>query len=97
MKKLTININSQVVEHERVVITSLPLSCMQLGLGIINSSRKKVRCVRWRDKGICRYVLIGSQRGKILPVIREFRKIRQITEKEKKKMMNYIEQRKNLL
>lgn len=75
------------VELERPLITQVPINSMEIGLGYTNATRKYVRCVRWREMGICKYILIGFDRGRVLNVIRNFRKIRELTPKEKQKVM----------
>lgn len=74
---------------------------MLLGIAYISSDFAKketrpVRCVLWRMNGFPRYVLIGQERGKIIPVLRNFRRVRELTKKEQEKVIGYIEAREEL-
>lgn len=77
-------------------VTFVRMDTMLLGTAYISATAEKVRCVLWRMNGFPRYVLIGRERGKVLPVLRNFTRVRELTKKEQEKVINYIETREEL-
>lgn len=96
-QKIKINfIPTKVGTIMRVGVTKVRMDSMLLGTAYVSATAEKVRCVLWRMNGFPRYVLIGRERGKVLPVLRNFLPIRELTKKEEDKVINYIEVREAL-
>lgn len=77
-------------ELDRPLITSVPISSMQVGFAYTNATRKRHRVVRWREQGICKYILMGDERGRVLPFMRSFLKIRELRPKEKERILQAV-------
>lgn len=93
-RKININFSAKVTEPLRKGIPWLMYSGMQWGVAFTIGEMLPFRCIRWRRYGICRYILIGKDRGKIIPVMRNFRKIRDVTVSEEIKVKRWIERYK---